>query len=161
MQKITGRKAIYLGAAAGLVLSGAVAAYTLSNAQPATAVPDPAQGQRGVLLELNERVLNIQAGPYRYLKIGLTIELRPATAGFYDLSGEARAASEEEALAGYAPAVPLLLDALGTTVSAQDGARLGQLTGRAALKSELLGAFRDVLGEHEVLDVYFTDLVMQ
>jgi flagellar basal body-associated protein FliL len=33
--------------------------------------------------------------------------------------------------------------------------------GRAELKSELLAAMRKVLGDREVIDVYFTDLVMQ
>ena len=32
---------------------------------------------------------------------------------------------------------------------------------RLELKAELLEAFRHVLGEREVIDLYFTDLVMQ
>ena len=57
--------------------------------------------------------------------------------------------------------MPLLLDALGTVVSAHDSASLTTPDGRSQLKSELLAAMRKVLGEREVIDIYFTDLVMQ
>jgi flagellar basal body-associated protein FliL len=57
--------------------------------------------------------------------------------------------------------VPLLLDALGRVVSARDSSQISGPQARVAVKAELLAAFRQILGEREVIDLYFTDLVMQ
>jgi len=46
-------------------------------------------------------------------------------------------------------------------VSSHDSASLTSPDGRAKLKVELLAAMRKVLGDREVIDVYFTDFVMQ
>jgi flagellar basal body-associated protein FliL len=164
MKLPAGKKAILvLGLPLGLAAAGGLAFMQLSAPPPVPVeVPEPAEGQHGVLLALEERVINLQqAGLYRYAKIGVTVEIRPESASFYELAGEARAHAEEEAVLHHEASVPLLLDALGGVVSAKDSKTLTAPEGRAELKTEVLEAFRHVLGEHEVLDVYFTDLVMQ
>jgi flagellar basal body-associated protein FliL len=156
------RTVIILGLPA--VLSIGAAAYLMMPTASAVpiAVPDPGQGQHGPMLALEERVVNLQpGGSYRYAKVGLTVELRPASADFYTLGGEARAAAEKLAVADEASAIPLILDALGRAVSAHGSAELVAVDGRATLKGELLRAIRGVLGDDEVLNIYFTDLVMQ
>ncbi len=161
-----GKKAILvLGLPLGLALAGGIAYMTLAGSGESAGppkVPDPKAGQHGIMLALEERVVNLQTGgPYRYAKVGVTVEIRPEAAAFYELIGELRAAAEKEALATEESSVPLLLDAVGTVVSAKDSRTLVTPEGRKALKEELLHAVREVLGEEEVLDIYFTDLVMQ
>jgi flagellar basal body-associated protein FliL len=156
-----GRRVLILGILAGVAASGGLAAFTMSSSGEQAAVPDPGPGQHGLLLELTERVVNLPSGPYRYVKLGVTVELRPADPGFYALTGEARATAEEAGLIDYESSVPILLDAMGQVVSGQDAAGLLKPEGRVALKARLLGEFRRVLGEAEVIDLYFTDLVMQ
>jgi flagellar basal body-associated protein FliL len=107
-------------------------------------------------------VVNLRSGgAYHYAKVALTVELRPAGADFYTLAAKARATAEKDAIADEAAALPLLTDAVGTVVSGADPATLTTPEGRATLKRGLLDAFRTVLGEREVLEVYFTDFVMQ
>jgi flagellar basal body-associated protein FliL len=114
------------------------------------------------MLALEDRVVNLPvSSPFRYVKIAVTIELRPDSAAFYGLTGDARASAEKELLKNEDPAVPLLQDAVGSVVVAQDGASLATTEGRARLKAELLAAARRILGERAVLNVYLTDLVMQ
>lgn len=161
-----GKKAILvLGLPLGLALAGGIAYMALAGSGESSGpppVPDPERGQHGVMLALEERVVNLQAGgPYRYAKVGVTVEIRPETADFYALAGELRAEAEKEAIAAHGSAVPLLLDAIGTVVSAADSKTLVTPDGRMALKEQLLHAIGEVLGEEEVLDIYFTDLVMQ
>ena len=57
--------------------------------------------------------------------------------------------------------MPLLLDAVGNVVSAEDGTVLATADGRAQLKDDLLKQAKQILGEDKVLDVYLTNLVMQ
>jgi flagellar basal body-associated protein FliL len=161
-----GKKTILLGGLPiGLAVSGALAFVVLSGGSaPKPEIPDPAAGQHGVMLVLEERVVNLMttgAAGYRYAKIGLTLEMRPKGADFYALTGEPRVAAEKLATDEYDASVPLLLDGLGRVVSARDASQIGGPEARVALKAELLAAFRRVLGEHEVIDLYFTDLVMQ
>ena len=155
---------LLLGLPVGLAAGGALAYFQFMAppAGPPPPVPDPAEGQHGTMVALEERVINLRpGGAYRYAKVGVTIELRPETADFYALKGEARAHAEEEALATHEGAVPLLLDALGSVVSSKTSDELTKPEGRAHLKEELIEEMGHVVGEHELLDVYFTDLVMQ
>ena len=55
----------------------------------------------------------------------------------------------------------LAFNAVGGVVSAHDSSTLTTPDGRATLKTELLAAARKILGSDEVIDVFFTDLVMQ
>ncbi len=157
------RSLVLLGLVVGLAASGGLIYLRATGADGAPApVPDPGVGQHGPMIALEERVVNLQAGgAFRYAKIGVTVEVRPEAAAFYELSGEERAAADKLALTHYEPMVPLLLDALGTTVSAMTSSELVTVEGRARLKLELVAEMREVLGEREVLNVYFTDLVMQ
>jgi len=116
------------------------------------------------MLALEDKVVNLSIvtpGGYKYAKIGVTIEMRPSAASFYKLHGTERTKQETTELASYTDAVPLLIDAVGTTVSSHDSATLTTVDGRAKLKAELLVAARNILGETEVIDVFFTDFVMQ
>jgi flagellar basal body-associated protein FliL len=161
-----GKKTILIaGLPIGLAAAGALAFVVLSGSSaPVPEVRDPAAGEHGVMLALDDKVVNLlPAGPtsYRYVKVGVTIELRPATADFYKMAAEARVTAEEAATKGYSEDLPLLLDSLGRVVSARTSDQVATPAARAELKSELLDAFRSVLGEKEVLDLYFTELVMQ
>lgn len=161
-----GKKTILLGGLPiGLAVSGALAFVVLSGGSaPKPEIPDPKVGQHGVMLELEERVVNLMqtgATGYRYAKIGLTVELRPESADFYALVGEPRVVAEKLAVGESEASVPLLLDALGRVVSARDSSQISGPEARIAVKAELLTAFRQILGEREVIDLYFTDLVMQ
>ena len=163
MRLPAGRKALLLGIPLGLAVAGGMAFMQLSGSSaPPPKVPDPVAGQHGVMLALEDRVVNLRTGgPYRYAKVAITVELRPETADFYALDAKSRAAAEAEVVAADSAAVPLLIDSVGSIVASADPAGLTTPEGRATLKSDLLGAVRAVLGENEVLDLYFTDFVMQ
>lgn len=158
-----GKKALLLGLPLGFAVAGGLVFTQLSGASAGPPpVPDPGEGQHGVMLALEDRVINLRTGgPFRYAKVAVTVELRPESADFYALTGKARADAEKEAIAASSSVVPLLIDAVGTAVSSADPTGLTTPEGRAALKRDLLDAMRAVLGEHEVLDIYFTDFVMQ
>jgi flagellar basal body-associated protein FliL len=149
----------------GLAAAGALIFTQMSaGAHVVPKVPDPGSGQFGPMLALEDKVINLSLatpGGYKYAKIGVTIELRPSSASFYELHGTERTKQETTELASYTDAVPLLTDAVGTVVSAHDSAFLTSADGRAKLKAELLAAVRKILGEEDVINIFFTDFVMQ
>ena len=160
-----GRRAILLlGVPLGLAAAGAFVFMSMSGSSVTPPVPDPGAGQRGPMLALDSRVINLASetpGAFKYAKVAVTIELRPQAASFYGLASDARAKQEKLETDKVSEDVPLLLDALGAVVSSHDSVSLNSKDGRAELKTELLAAMRKVLGDREVIDVYFTDLVMQ
>jgi flagellar basal body-associated protein FliL len=161
-----GRRAILaLGVPLGLAAAGAFVFTTMSAAPKAPPViPDPGQGQLGPMLVLDDKVINLTtatAGGYKYAKLGVTIEIRPSSASFYDLHGADRTKQETTELAKYTDQVPLLIDAVGMAVSSHDSASLTTADGRAKLKDELLVAAKKVLGDNVAIAVFFTNFVMQ
>ena len=161
-----GRRAILaLGVPLGLAAAGALVFTQMSagSAGPPK-VPDPGQGQIGPILALQTKVVNLTsttAGGYKYAKVGVSIEIRPESAGFYNLHGEARTKAEKTELDKYTETIPLLVDAVGSVVSAHDSSTLTSADGRDKLKNELLVEFKKILGEETVLKVLFTDFTMQ
>ncbi len=160
-----GKRAILvLGMPLGLAAAGAFVCMQMSAAPSAPPkVPDPGAGQVGPILALDDKVINLTtttAGSYKYAKIGVSIEIRPEAASFYDLHGEARTTQEKTELDKYTEEMPKLLDALGSVVAAHDSASLNSSEGRAKLKDELMERFKKMLGEEEVIDVFFTNFVM-
>jgi flagellar basal body-associated protein FliL len=200
-----GKKTIALaGVPLGLGIAAAVVFLVVLPKMGAApvGVPDPAAGQHGLMLPLEAKVVNLAAGgDYHYAKVGVTVELRPADASFYALTADARTAAETLAIKDYDVAIPLFQDAIGRITAAKTSVELGTPDGREQLRTELLAAFREVLGDpaptaavasqaptpaapaasgatastapaasitpvapakaSEVLDIYFTDLVMQ
>jgi flagellar basal body-associated protein FliL len=159
-----GKKTILLaGVPLGLgVAAGLVYFFVLSGPSVPPEIPDPAQGQHGPMIALEDKVVNLlKGGDYRYAKVGVTVEMRPEKPDFYALKGEARATAEKEIVKDYEAAMPLLADAVGRTVGAKSSADLGTPDGREALRKELMAAVGQIVGEKDVLNVYFTDLVMQ
>ena len=125
-------------------------------------IVEPQKGQHGVMLALEDRVINLRtSSPFKYVKVGVTVEMRPKHAEFYAMTGEARHEAEKEELASLGEARPMLLDAVGTVVAATDPAGLITPAGRSRLKEELLTEMRSALGKEAVLHVYLTNLVMQ
>jgi flagellar basal body-associated protein FliL len=161
-----GRRAILaIGLPLGLAAAGGFMFMQMSAAPKAPpAIPDPSPGQLGPMLALDSKVINLTTttpGGYKYAKIGVSIELRPSTAGFYEMHGTERTKQETVELAKHTEDVPVLIDAVGGVVSAHDSATLTTPDGRAKLKAELLAAAKRILGPDEVIDVFFTDFVMQ
>jgi flagellar basal body-associated protein FliL len=161
--KLGKRSIALLGVPLGLgIAAGLVYFFVLAGPSAPAEVPDPGDGEHGVMIALEERVVNLlDGGAYRYAKVGVTVELRPESKDFYALAGEARTAAEHEAGLEYAPVTPLMLDAVGRVVGGRTSEQLGAPEGREQLKTELHAAMGEIFGEHEVLAVYFTDLVMQ
>ena len=160
-----GRRAIIaLGVPLGLAAAGAFVFMSMSASKVVPTIPNPTQGQFGPMLALDDKVINLSMttpGAYKYAKVGVTIEVRPAAASFYDLHGTERTKQETTELASYTDAVPLLVDAVGSAVASHDSTTLTTTDGRAALKGELLIAAKKILGGDKVIDIFFTDFVMQ
>jgi Flagellar basal body-associated protein FliL len=128
-----------------------------------TGVPDPGPGEFGPMLALDDAVVNLQVtspADHTYVKIGVTVEVRPTDSGFYQLTGAQRTQAESAELARFSAVTPQLQSAVAAVVSSYNSSGLTSSSGRAELKARLLTAMRGILGQKAVLDIFFTDFVM-
>jgi flagellar basal body-associated protein FliL len=181
--KVGKKTIVLLGLPLGIGIAMAlVVMFVLKPLDPTPAVGDPAPGQHGVMLPLDTKVVNLApGGDFKYAKVGVTLELRPSTAAFYTMAAADREAATAVVVTDMTDYLPMLDDAVAAIVSSKTSTTLLGETGREQLKQELLEACRQVLdgsaaaasgaspapseasprAASDVLDLYFTDLVMQ
>ncbi|MFN8629844.1 MAG: flagellar basal body-associated FliL family protein [Chloroflexota bacterium] len=171
-----GKKAILLlGIPLGLGVAAALiflVVLPMLTAAPKP-VPDPEAGQHGYMIPLDTKVVNLAPdSEFKYAKVGVTIELRPETKDFYTMAGAAREPLAAAKVKEMAELLPVLDDAVAKIVAAKTSQELTSAAGRDALHAEILEALRKAMEKPapsgatepwppEVIDIYFTDLVMQ
>lgn len=128
---------------------------------PGTAATAAAHQNPGPTYQLKDRILNLNGTPRHYLKLGLALEFKAKSPAFYKLAGEARAKADEEFALELAPKAPAIEDAITTLVGAKSQAQISTPAGQAELKRELLERIAQVVGEPELVNVYFTQFVTQ
>lgn len=151
--------ALGAGAAVGVFLAPSV----LGGGEQAVAVktqPEQVQGT-GPIYSLKERVLNLSdKGVRRYVKLGVALEFRTPEE-WRELKDEYRAKKIQHFQQEMDRRAPLLNDAVTTIVSVKSSDQLADAPGKELLRDELLARFKALLGEPEVVHVYFTEFLMQ
>jgi len=118
--------------------------------------------QRGITYSLGERIVNLaDPGAFRYLKAEIVIEVVVDGVDPAKLQGEELGLAREELASELAPLDPEIQDVITLLLSSKSVADVATPEGKAALKAELLDALAAVVGEDRLLDVYFTQFVIQ
>lgn len=134
-----GKTKMLLIVAVLLVAAGAGYYLFLGKAAAAAAPAAPVEPEPGVVLPLDPIYVNLAQG--HFLKLGMALQ------------GSKKAGKELDG----SQALDLAID----TFSGQDMATLSDLEVRAKLKDELVEKVTESYPEDEVIDVYFTEFVMQ
>lgn len=124
--------------------------------------PIPRPPSQGVLLSLGTKVINLaDPGGYRYLKVGIVLEILPEDPKFSSLKGEARIKMEEEVIKELKNRSPVFEDIVTTLLSSKTFEQVFTIQGKERLKAEMKEQINARLGTDAVLEVYFTDFVIQ
>ncbi len=134
-----------------LLAGGAVGAYFLASlsdggrADASAGDEGPKARELGPLVEVGALVVNIaHRDSSRFLKMGITLEAR-----------DDRAAREIE------NRMPQLKDAALLLAGNKTFDDIRDLQGKMQLKADLLARFNELAGRDRVVDLYFTDFVVQ
>ncbi|MFN8531955.1 MAG: flagellar basal body-associated FliL family protein [Dehalococcoidia bacterium] len=120
------------------------------------------QHKLGPTLILAERVLNLaDTGTSRYLKIAAAIEFKPEKDDWYSANDEERKKKEDEFRKVMASKAAIIQDVFIMHISSKRSTDLMTLEGKEKLKSELRERLKAVVKEPEVVNIYFTEFVMQ
>jgi Flagellar basal body-associated protein len=138
---------------------------TPPTAPAADPVPDgatEAKPEEGVLYDMGSKVVNLaDPGGYRYLKVGIVLEVLPADPEFYALSGEARKAAEDQLRETLDEKRPIIEDVVTVKLSSKTFEEVFTVTGKEQLKQELRDDLNARLTVGQVRDIYFTDFMVQ
>lgn len=116
----------------------------------------------GPTIVLPERVLNLaDSGTGRYLKIAAAIEFKPEKDDWHKATDEERKKKEDEFRKTMASRVAIMQDVFIMHISSKRSTDLMTLEGKERLKSELIQRLKAAVKEPEVVNIYFTEFVMQ
>lgn len=177
--KIAGALVLALAIAAGgyLILSeraavravagGAEQAWrypsTPAQVQPTAIVPVryPQPGE-GIMYDAGARIVNLLDPVGRlYLKIGLVIEFLPPDYTYYQLDKEEQAAVRTTFLTDLEQFEPLIQDLITTVLTNKTYEDVRTLEGKNLLRAELIDRLNQTLPGYEIMNVYFTEFIVQ
>ncbi|MCB0155645.1 MAG: flagellar basal body-associated FliL family protein [Anaerolineae bacterium] len=116
----------------------------------------------GVMYELDTKVVNLaEPGGLRYLQTSVVLELWPLTDNFSMLEGEERLAAGDLFKETIDRRRPVIDDIVTTHLSSKTFNEIATVEGKQALKEELIVAINENLGYQGVMNIYFTDFIVQ
>lgn len=156
------------------------AALDPTHNQPAVAgtqlVMPAIQPGQGIMYELDSKVVNLaEPGGLRYLQAGIVLEFHPSVKDYYEAkmteeaaAGHSSSAEGESAAAAADPfkeAIdamrPVIDDIVTTLLSSKTFNDVASIEGKQMLKQELMTNINTALGYQGVINIYFTEFVVQ
>ncbi len=129
----------------------------------ATAAPAvyPKMGD-GIMYNTGSRIVNLM-DPVgrRYLKITVVLEFLPPDYGYYTLPEQEREAVRNEVIAKVDARKPVIDDLLTSLLTSKTYEDIYSLDGKNRLRAEIQERVNQLLGEPQVIAVYFTDFIVQ
>ena len=138
--------------------------------QQTAAMPQPMQpgsyiqnGEpAGIMYELSPKVVNLaEPGGFRYLQVSMVLELWPLIDNYNQLQGEERDLAIDQFREKMNSWQPVIDDILTTTLSSKTFADISTIEGKQTLKEELMASINELLGYQGVINIYFTEFVVQ
>lgn len=120
------------------------------------------QSNPGIMYNLDKKVVNLaEPGGLRYLQTSVVLEFWPLIEDYYNLEEAERLTAEEEFKADIAVWDPIINDLIMSHLSSKAYQEIASIDGKQTLKEELMAAINDKLGYQGVINIYFTDFVIQ
>jgi len=132
-----------------------------SSASPWAEATKVAQG-RGILVDMGSKVVNLaDPGGFRYLRVGLVFEFVPLDPSYHSLDENEKTEMEERQRKMVEETSPLIDDIVIGLLSNKTFGQIFTIEGKDLLKEELRLAINERLGNNLIINIYFTDFVIQ
>jgi len=152
---------IAIGGPSTAATASVASASTPSPTANATTVRFPQPGE-GIMYNTGARIVNLLDPVGRlYLKIGIVIEFLPPDYTFYQLEPEKQAEVRDKFLAGLGQVEPLIHDLITNLLTGKTYEDVYTPEGKNLLRAELIDGLNAVLSHHQVMNVYFTEFIIQ
>ncbi len=132
---------------------------------PTVRVYHPGEGH---MVNMTTKIINLaEPSGNKYIRLTVTLEFEPDEEAV-DAEGEAAAEGEEAATPTVSPfdtyieaRMPILDDTVITLLSTKTYEALYTAEGKEALRQELMQAIAERIPDHKLINVYFTEFVVQ
>lgn len=115
----------------------------------------------GIMYPLDTQVVNLaEPGGLRYLQTSIVLELRPHV-DLTALNEDDRLLAEENLIIATDKVRPIIDDMIMTYLSSKNFEEIATIDGKEALRQELITSVNERLGYSAVLNIYFTEFVVQ
>lgn len=115
----------------------------------------------GPMLPFKERVVNLADPGGRYIKIAASIEFKPEKADFYKAAGEEQKKMTDEFVKSMSGKSAIIDDIFISTIAGKKSTELLTIEGKEKLKGELKEKLSASIKEPAIVNIYFTEFVMQ
>jgi len=116
----------------------------------------------GIMYPLDSKAVNLaEPGGLRYLQATVVLEFRPPTADYHSLAGEEKVKAEEEFKKSIDERRPKIDDLIVGILSSKTFKEIATLEGKQKLKEQIKAGVNETLGYPAVLNVYFTEFIVQ
>lgn len=164
------------GHSAAAQLPGATTAEEAAVSHSPKLIMPSIQPGQGVMYNLDPKVVNLaEPGGLRYLQATLVLEFHPSVKEYYETKVHDEAAADAEsshAAEGEAAAPdvfqeaidtmrPVIDDIVTTVLSSQTYNSVATIEGKHALKQQLITQINTALGYEGIINIYFTEFVIQ
>ena len=116
----------------------------------------------GIMYPLDSKAVNLaEPGGLRYLQATVVLEFRPPTPDYHSLAGEEKLKAEEEFKKTIDERRPKIDDLIVGILSSKTFKEIATLEGKQKLKEQIKAGVNETLGYSAVLNVYFTEFIVQ
>jgi flagellar FliL protein len=144
------------------VPTGSVPSGAIGKAPQMLAHMQAGQPVLGVMYELDTEVVNLaDPGGLRYLQSSIVLEFWPLIENYYNLSTEERLIAEDTFRGQIDTWKPIIDDIVMTQLSSKTYQDIATIEGKDNLKKELMDIINEEIGYQGVINIYFTDFVIQ
>jgi flagellar basal body-associated protein FliL len=127
--------------------------------QVETLVIEPGQG---IFIDTGAKIVNLaDEGGKKFIRVNVVVEFVPHDLTYLTAGEEAKTEYLNEFNTELTNQLPIINDIIITQISTKDFASIYTAEGKEQLRSELISILDDKLTEYTVLNVYFTEFVMQ
>jgi flagellar basal body-associated protein FliL len=122
----------------------------------------PLEPAWGIMYSLESKAVNLaEPGGLRYLQATVVLEFRPPGVDYHQLAAEERAKVDDSFKLTIDARRPAIDDLVMTILSSKTYKDIASLEGKQSLKDEISGGINNVLGYPAVMNVYFTEFIVQ
>ena len=116
----------------------------------------------GIMYELDTEIVNLaDPGGLRYLQSSIVLEFWPLIENYYGLTEEERLLAEDNFRGQIDSWKPIIDDIVMTQLSSKTYQEIATIEGKDNLKNELMDIINAKIGYKGVINIYFTDFVVQ
>mgnify|MGYP006277496403 CR=1 FL=1 len=141
--------------------------HTNGEVAPQPAVSEPQSGhtggvEQGIMFDTGTKIINLaEPSGRRYIRVNIVLEIYPSNPDYVNLEHEAQNHYLEEFNQEIEDSLPIINDSLISELSSKTFEEVYTAEGKEKIREEIVTLLNEKLADHHIMNVYFTEFVVQ